>query len=438
MICWRSKLVGFTLVLLKIASVIQGCGVKINPELSVYYAELGESLVLSVLAYTNQHTWKKEGRPLAFERCNDHDEPNCTKARIYTVGDRLSLRFRKITFADRGTYTVELCSHEYSFRVIVQIKPLVYIDCIDTTVYEGDNITCMCKATNGNPPGTVTWLRTKPEQGHSGMENFTNVLTLRNISRNESGTYTCFAKSRNFVNKTSFNLKVVLKNSIPADKEVRIENFQVLQQFGDADGHSKIFLFCKAEGSPHPSYRISHNGTAVTFGNIHTVDTGKTSSLGQYECLARNRMSSDRRLLLLNESFFVKSCLGKEIRKAQTEWEMVFIVGACSFITGLLVLYVSMCCCRKFKKDGDHYENVEYVDVSARNAQGGLGPASDNVEMRSRHASDSPGNEEVPYDLPVVENTRDHDYYNDNGYQELSEHREKDEERYQSLNPIDS
>jgi hypothetical protein len=38
----------------------------------------------------------------------------------------------------------------------------------------------------------------------------------------------------------------------------------------------------------------------------------------------------------------------------------------------------------------------------------------------------------------VVENTRDHDYYNDNGYQELSEDSEKDEERYQSLNPIDS
>jgi hypothetical protein len=54
--------------------------------------------------------------------------------------------------------------------------------------------------------------------------------------------------------------------------------------------------------------------------------------------------------------------------------------------------------------------------------------------MRLRHTSDSPGNEEVPYDLPVVENTT----YNDNGYQELSEDREKDEERYQSLNPIDS
>ena len=94
-----------------------------------------------------------------------------------------------------------------------------------------------------------------------------------------------------------------------------------------------------------------------------------------------------------------------------------------------------MCCCKKFKKkDGVRYENAEYVDVSARNAQGGLGPASDNVEMRLRHTSDSPGNEEVPYDLPVVEYTT----YNDNGYQELSEDREKDEERYQSLNPIDS
>ena len=47
-------------------------------------------------------------------------------------------------------------------------------------------------------------------------------------------------------------------------------------------------------------------------------------------------MSSDRRLLLLSESFFVKSCLEKEKRKAETEWEVGLIVGACSFMSGIL------------------------------------------------------------------------------------------------------
>ncbi|CAB3991508.1 hemicentin-2 isoform X1 [Paramuricea clavata] len=419
-------------------SLIQcSCKSSTTPYFSVHYAELGKRFVLDVKVYYVLYTWLKDDKPLAIETCSYGSQS--TNPRIYSCSGDPDLIFRKTKLEDSGKYILELsCPGRkiYSFEMIVEAKPFVFIDCNDMTVNEGDSITCICKATNEMPFATVSWQWNKLEEGNLGRKDLSDILILRNLSRNQSGTYTCLAKSRNLVNKSyaSFHLKVMPKTS--TNSTVEIQYFKVFQEFGV--GYSELSLFCKAEGFPKPNYTISHNGTAVKFGNTYTVDTGKISSLGQYECLAKNGASSDKRLLFLNESLFVKSCLDKEIRKAETEWEVVFIVGACSFLAGIIVLYVSMCCCKKFKKDGVGYENAAYVDVSARNAHGRLGPASDNVEMRLRHTSDSPGNEEVPYDLPVVENTRDHDYYNDNGYQELSEDREKDEERYQSLNLIDS
>jgi hypothetical protein len=430
-----NEFVGVILILFKMTSLIQcSCKSSTTPYFSVHYAELGKHFVLDVKVYYLSYTWLKDNKPLATETCNHGSQS--TKPRIYSCRGDPDLIFRKTELEDRGKYILELsCPGRkiFSFEMIVQAKPFVFIDCNDMTVNEGDSITCICKATNEMPFATVSWNLNKPEEGNLERKYISDILILRNLKIIQSGTYTCLAKSRNSVNTSyaSFHLKVMPKTS--TNSTVEIKYFKAFQEFGV--GYSELSLFCKAEGFPEPNYTISHNGTAVKFGHMYTVDIGKISSLGQYECLARNRASSDKRLLFLDASFFVKSCLGKEKRKAETEWGMVFIVGACSFLAGIIVLYVSMCCCKKFKKkDGVGYENAEYVDVSARNAQGGLGPASGNVEMRLRHTSDSPGNEEVPYDLPVVENTT----YNDNGYQELSEDREKDEERYQSLNPIDS
>ena len=152
------------------------------------------------------------------------------------------------------------------------------------TVKEGDNVTCVCKTTTGYPSAEVKWTRTQPEQESSGLNNLTGVLRLENISRNQSGTYTCFAKSQTFVNTTSFNLKVVPKN---VTSKVKIKYFQVFQRAGDC----KLVIICKAKGIPERRYTIIHNGIPE-FENVYNIDTRKISSMAQYECLAKNGVSS--------------------------------------------------------------------------------------------------------------------------------------------------
>jgi hypothetical protein len=297
-----------------------------------------------------------------------------------------------------------------SFEILVQDKPFVFIDCNDMTAYEGDNITCVCKTTIQYPTATGTWLRNK--QGNEGM--ISDILTLENISKNESGTYTCLSNSSgtDYVNKTSFYLTVIPKNS-----RIEIKYFKVYQ--GAGVNSRKLVLLCIAEGITQLKYTISHNGTAVQFGNMYTVDTRKISNLGQYECLAKYGASSDKRLLFLDASLPLKPCLGKEKRNSETEWKIRLIIGACSFLTGILVLYVLMCCCRKCKKKDD-CENSKYDDVCPRK-QKTLTPASENHEMRSRYTSGRPVDveevrESAEYDEPEAGNSDDHVYYNESNY----------------------
>ncbi len=179
----------------------------------------------------------------------------------------------------------------------------------------------------------------------------------------------------------------------------------------------------------------------MKLGNMYYVDREKNSSLGDYECLAKNRLSSDRRLLFL--SFLVKQCLDNEkvIRKPEIEWKIWLIIGACSFLARILFVCALMCFCTKFGQKDDRCKNSKYDDVCARATQN-VGSASENEEIRLHHTSGRSGNEgslhSEEYKLPVDVNVENYVYYNESTYQELSEFRETDEERYQSLNPIDS
>ncbi len=126
--------------------------------------------------------------------------------------------FRNVKGEDTGKYRLHIVESYIgndkmtvnSFDLIVEDKPSDTIDCKDMTVYEGDNVTCVCNATRGYNPVTVKWTHsTEPVQENSGLNNLTGVLRLENISRNQSGIYACFDESQNLVNKRSFNIKEV-------------------------------------------------------------------------------------------------------------------------------------------------------------------------------------------------------------------------------------
>ena len=61
-----------------------------------------------------------------------------------------------------------------------------------TAVNQNDNFTCECKGIDGNPPADVTWYK-DDRTIVTGKEQA--MLLLRNVDKDDNGTYRCEAKS---------------------------------------------------------------------------------------------------------------------------------------------------------------------------------------------------------------------------------------------------
>ena len=63
----------------------------------------------------------------------------------------------------------------------------------EQTINEGGNLQLTCKA-SGKPEPNITWTKEKTgNQGHTGVLQEGKVLTIKEISRNDSGTFLCTA-----------------------------------------------------------------------------------------------------------------------------------------------------------------------------------------------------------------------------------------------------
>ena len=436
-----SWLVPVIFALLKMSSLIQCCTVRgsRNAYLSVYHVKLGRHYVLNADFKVDgqQYTWRKDGKPLAVN-CDREKESDCTE-RIYTYKDNPSLVFQTIASEDSGKYILETLSlppsrRVFSFKLIVEVKPSVYTDCEDMIVHEGDTISCACQADNLN--ATVSWDPKIPKPTAPGINKFTDILVLENVSENENGTYTCFAEYRGEINSTSFNLNVLPKNPATMFTKTKIKYFKAFQATGR--NRSQLFiLVCKAEGIPQPQYTILYEEKAVSYANTYSVGSSKNYRQGNYECFARNSNSFDRRDLFLNASLFHESSTTGQVDNAEEKknneltWEITLIVGICSFVAGVLILSFLFLLRKKINNNEKNSGCAEHSPNRSK-------PPSN--DSRLRHASTNPGNEEIrdskQYELPSWGGGRENVSDNESSYQELSGIRETDEERYQSLNAI--
>ena len=74
------------------------------------------------------------------------------------------------------------------------------------TLDEGQDLTCLCKGENGNPPAEVMWYNKNGDPiGQKEKEN--KALVLRNVTKTDSGTYTCKAQSYTLVDEKSIEVK---------------------------------------------------------------------------------------------------------------------------------------------------------------------------------------------------------------------------------------
>lgn len=63
----------------------------------------------------------------------------------------------------------------------------------EQTVHEGDNLQLTCKA-SGKPEPNITWTKEKTgNKGNTGVLQEGKVLTIKKISRTDSGTFNCTA-----------------------------------------------------------------------------------------------------------------------------------------------------------------------------------------------------------------------------------------------------
>ena len=80
---------------------------------------------------------------------------------------------------------------EVFFFFLTQVPPKVNVSEVHHPVTEGDNVTLTCNITDGVPkPNQVRWLKDK-----NTLEEKKTNLVLRDIRKEQEGTYTCEAKN---------------------------------------------------------------------------------------------------------------------------------------------------------------------------------------------------------------------------------------------------
>ena len=73
------------------------------------------------------------------------------------------------------------------------VKAIIALSCADTVeLDEGEDFTCECNGTDGNPPANVTWYKDGRPIA-TGKKHAR--LVLKNLQEKDSGTYQCVAMS---------------------------------------------------------------------------------------------------------------------------------------------------------------------------------------------------------------------------------------------------
>ena len=233
-----------------------------------------------------------------------HDEASST----YT------LQLSKIQEVDTGTYQCQVIIGTSSrvtadVHVRVNIPPVISDNSTRSVITSaGTTIALQCYA-GGHPQPFISWRRENNDLLPGGLAVFRgNILTIRNVTKNDRGTYYCIADNgvgkgarRNVGVEVEFSPEVTPGRGI----------YQQAIQY-DAD------LQCHVEAFPSPSiiwlkdgyqlndnqhYQISVFSTANEFTDtVLRIRRIEKRQFGIYVCKAINKLGSDQKSIELIES----------------------------------------------------------------------------------------------------------------------------------------
>ena len=109
------------------------------------------------------------------------------------------------------------------------MQPTAAINCsTSVTVKEGVDVNCLCNSTGGNPPPTALWY--KYGKVVSGPGYLKTTLSLKNISGNDAGNYSCFVESRDLNDTKSVEIQVLGKLNMNQNDKIQVQDNQVKDQ----------------------------------------------------------------------------------------------------------------------------------------------------------------------------------------------------------------
>ena len=87
------------------------------------------------------------------------------------------------------------------------MQPTAVINCsANVTLKEGQNLKCLCYSIDGNPSPKASWY--KDGNLVSGPVYLKTILSLKNITGNDTGNYSCFVESHNLNDTKSVEIEV--------------------------------------------------------------------------------------------------------------------------------------------------------------------------------------------------------------------------------------
>uniref|UniRef100_M3ZDA5 Cell adhesion molecule-related/down-regulated by oncogenes n=1 Tax=Xiphophorus maculatus TaxID=8083 RepID=M3ZDA5_XIPMA len=228
-------------------------------------------------------TWLKDGTPISSLQWQ------------WSVrGNRLELG--PLTLSHAGTYTCLVKNSEGQTKkdyTLTVLSPTILNSdqASDVSAPTGEELTLDCRA-NGIPTPRLSWLKDgEPLEGSDTHHILTpdgSTLTVRRLSPEDSGTYTCVAVSAAGQESKIYTL-IVLPPSISGETTVPRE-VQVTQD-------SVVTLECHAAGNPPPQISWLKNGrplllsprTRLLFGDSLLIAPVQQSDSGVYTCVARSQ-----------------------------------------------------------------------------------------------------------------------------------------------------
>ncbi|XP_051157580.1 tyrosine-protein kinase-like otk [Leptopilina boulardi] len=241
--------------------------------------------------------WLKDNEPLK-------ESGGPTRYRINYHNGNVTLFFKNLDLADKGTYKCEITTKGFpsissnSATIAVQEKLKFSPQPVSRRLERGSSSKVSCKAQGSTNP-IIKWIKENNTEFPKNIQDINGTLHFNGVSKNDKGQYTCIAKnSQGSINHT-IDIDVVVSPKFtirPQNPTEAVEGYSVI-------------LHCEAEGDPKPTIQWdkdtrmnSFNDSRFEFltnGSLYIKEIFLTDE-GKYGCTAGNSGGLKREEIQLN------------------------------------------------------------------------------------------------------------------------------------------